>query len=154
MMLDHWHTEDNPCLLFGVPVTPEAWVGGLIEWDGRWFEALEAWESGSKWWITTDVNPDDEQKTCVPLDESAPIFPPPGFAGKTDAGLWAEIAGGDKLYAGECGRYSIFLQPDGAIWEMGQFGGIRITEYAALILALQNALVLQRRLAAGGPQTR
>ena len=120
--------------LCGKIVTPKSWLGGVTEvaWGGiptgRW--ALKAGDAGGKQYCR---------------DNWLPIFPPKGWAGKTDAELWAEVFGMALL--------AIFdgwtMNREGII-QIDQYGlsngGLHIDDAPAAILALQNAQVLAARL--------
>jgi len=160
----HWHTAENPCYLFGVPVTPENWEGGVVEWIGDgatgawdWVHRHEAHITGClhSYFIT------DEGRELAD-DLTRPIYPPPGFAGKSGAELWNAVFGGvddgGRPYPGVA--YLVSHLPG---QEPYQTPCVLITQYIIInlkhssftsdevpryILALQNALVLSACLEA------
>lgn len=148
----HWHTDDNPCTLCGVPVTPETWGGGIIQRapgdGGHWLLV-----NNPEYWLA-GIGRAYAQRFDTPL------YPPRGWAGKSEDELWGEM-GGDVFVWGL------------VIYDTWQFGGIRISldrrdgigisacaydppictcppymlpDANVVILALQNAQVLSRRL--------
>lgn len=142
----NWNDE-----LCGVKVTPESWAGGVVA-------AGPPWGDGSCWRIAV------ERENW--WGDHQPIFPPRGWASKTDTELWAALA---KTYCGIIGD-EWWINGDGWIVRVGPGWGVSIeagspyedemcgeteldiapcalTNPSALILALQNAQVLARRLA-------
>jgi hypothetical protein len=162
----HWHTEDNPCLLCGVPVTPESWyqwpvfgrpqhLGGVIVYpaSGKWFSAHPAMWGGEIIKEATAFRAFQQniyENYNIKWQDCLPIFPPAGFAGKSDAELCREIAGPESSLAmvvtvpvarwvgvTETGKVQVCAPHDGWYEER---------DPAALILALTNAQVLACRL--------
>lgn len=137
----HWHTAENPCLMFGEPVTPERWNGGITDgWSDRqgrsgWFEQRDYQDDGCRC------------GDCQGIRAGCPIFPPAGWAGKTDAELWTEIVGEGWL---EIGLWRLKLHADGSLWQgIRSSGGITLLEpeeARALLSDGANAQVLAARL--------
>ena len=80
------------------------------------------------------------------LSETRPIFPPTGFAGKTDAELWEAVFGEGDCHFG----WHYIIGPDAVIYgSAGTAGRYKVTDPAAVLLELQNAQVLAARLGGG-----
>lgn len=147
--------------LCGVRVTPESWSGGIVLWN----ESAQHLNKG-KWHILT---PDARTLTTCYLGMNwhsadlakwqTPVFPPRGFAGKTDAELWGAVFGeGCALHDCVWAEYSL-----GNMWawlglDVGcgrdtadscAFNLLGPSQYAEIILALHNAQVLAARLGGG-----
>lgn len=134
-------------LLCGVPVTPESWGKGVV-----------GFINGNSWVILDALGGEGPvgagRVFCYGGEwdyqwNFRPIFPPRGWAGKTNAELWREVFGpGNGCILGVAPS-NIEIHSDGRIrrcWH-GNYN-FEIPDPAALILALQNAQVLQRRLQA------
>lgn len=161
----NWNDE-----LCGVKVTPESWAGGVVHWAGD-DKIREGWAiAGSHVFPANTTHPHaflaigGWNYRC---DLLTPIFPPRGWAGKTDAELWAAVAtrNGRYLYSTSIpvdGEPPFYLRMDtypgaklellsNGIWrcypETGGFDDMDIAKIPDYILALQNAQVLARRLA-------
>lgn len=132
--------------LCGVKVTPESWAGGVIEHRRK---------GTPKWKICPP------QKIQTWHSES-PIFPPKNWAGKTDAELFHEL-GFSSVQEDGFGRGIDLCEPVircGKEVALGLTGNIHLLECEEyegdqlqagpqlddMILALQNAQVLARRL--------
>lgn len=122
--------------LCGVKVTPEAWYRPGIADNGIVADILGGWWGLSKVW----------GKWLQDNSNYRPIFPPRGWAGKTDAELWAAVVGSETftMYLGEAGRYSIFVRPDMTL--TGHEHPMKSTELPALALHINNVITLARRL--------
>lgn len=155
-------------LLCGVPVTPEAWwngygreqTNGLVEHTGnqRWYQIEQAirfnnpHDDGCYWSMHLMPLPGEhEGMPHVCREEfSRPIFPPTGFAGKTDAELWEAVYGdgSNPLHDGDFA--CVTLHSNSRFSIVGDCGDCvdraHPDELPALILALQNAQVLAARL--------
>lgn len=88
------------------------------------------------------------------LSETRPIFPPRGWAGRTDAELWYALGdlNPDEERMVVCGIGEIVTIDELAqirIDGPASYDGAPIDDPAALILALQNAQVLATRLGGG-----
>jgi hypothetical protein len=148
----NWH--DTLC---GAKITPEAWVGGIVtgtpgmSWlRNTWATVTQLGDRSIQNRLSTDI----ERHLCP--NWVRPIFPPRGWAGKTDAELWQAVFG-DGSYPPKYG-YGV-LQPHAANVVLCHFDGTQITQaqttpdgikardFADAILALQNAQVLAGRLA-------
>jgi hypothetical protein len=151
-----WSTPAAPCLLCGVEVTPQSWYyGGVVEsdrYDDDGETIIRRWQIAD-WAI---------QPLHVRESNLTPIFPPRGWAGKTDAELFTAVFGvalpciadGLGMYAPQkwgCDHWAVNVGQDGTIWcycrdscEIEEPEMIKRPEI--LILALRNALVLQHRL--------
>jgi hypothetical protein len=138
--------------LCGVKITPEAWDMGVIEFkDG-------AWAYGPAYADLQRLYVNGMHELMTKLRHAyTPIFPPKGWAGKTDAELWHAVFGAPPAKIGAIGFYPdrykraalLEIQCQPAYWS--QFHdpgsiGIDTDEAPALILELQNAQVLARRL--------
>lgn len=161
----NWNDE-----LCGVPVTPESWAGGIVENHPTCISTGVAlpghWEHVIRFARLPQPNLCLGQRGqgifYVGIGQCAPIFPPAGWAGKTDAELW------DALKEPWRGRWiglsCLSLQhPGGARHTVSplvvstwlQKCGYEETEplepheLPALILEAQNAQVLARRLQQG-----
>lgn len=140
-----WHTEAEPCLLAGVPVTSEAWQGGVVA-AGPPYGDLTTWRIAAhpaQWW-----------------GAHQPIFPPAGWAGLSDWEimqlLWPKGEWDKSFAKGE--RWELFINCKGEISlaagdvycgsdPYDPYVEERVIDAPALILALQNAQVLAQRLA-------
>lgn len=161
----HWHTDDNPCLLCGVPVTPEAWVGGVIESldrdckpDGQWW-TVEDYYGERQDYGEEFVTRHRWNERC---DQFRPIFPPKGWQNATDYELLCAMCPQFK------GNYEVEMF-SGEYWSVGIYGdgeplvkagsierGIeyhqcelaweKITDLPILSLALSNIAILSARL--------
>ena len=142
--------------LCGVKVTPEAWECGVWE------------EASSRQWHRYRPQYNGAGVTRADSDDyimhyGTPIFPPRGWAGKSDAELVDAVFGGTPaVIGGTDDSPPIGFYPDkhgvAALLEIqchpsywARFGdpgsiGIDTLGAPALILALQNALVLHERL--------
>lgn len=159
--------------LCGAKVTPESWVvapthnsKGIVEMVARhkyhtlgaviggWLRA-RAWEPSDKYeGGTFQTSLSHMTQVCC----TRPIFPPRGFAGKTDAELWEALT-----RRGPYARWSAVLSygydPTRGIVSICQDGQIQLLAHdcsvdhdcttldpTALILTLRNAMVLAKRL--------
>ena len=126
--------------LCGQVVTQESWAGGIVTRQRREWQLL----------CKNEIMPVTEPTFRAFLSAEHPIFPPKGFAGKTDAELWRAMVERDKTYILiKCSDEElIFVDDDGTISACIAEGDheIELRDPQALILALQNAAVLQARL--------
>lgn len=157
-------------VLCGVEVTPESWVGGVVSAEGHWLRnvavalAVQGVPTSSLLMTTSGPvsarYPTGWENHTAPFP--APIFPPLGWAGRTEADLWITIVGLDwesgwnlgqnvhhigylRGYNDATGR----LNGDPYLCNRPviKHGWTRdLVELPALILALQNAQVLAARL--------
>lgn len=169
----HWHTADKPCTLLGKEVTPESWIGGVARCGER-LTIIEA--LGSKHGLQFTADGDDLEPCDIPQPDQfaalignirmtqwpqtdfIPIYPPVGWAGKTEAELWEAITGRAFLMDLGAGVSLIWEPPYspnvsipnsetlGSLYHDPGHVGATAAELPALILALGNAHVLQRRL--------
>lgn len=142
--------------LCGKVITPGDWPGGIVEAikGGDWYAwndddalPLELKPEYRGWGndIMDCEYPQDYQP--VTADEAAayhayyrPVYPPRGWAGKSEAELWAAMVGeGVAVLSAGVWMHSA----DRIILDRRAYAG---DELPALILALGNAQVLQRRL--------
>ncbi len=134
--------------LCGEKITPESWVGGVVDSCLGWFRVREV--DGIK-------NPAFKRCYGEWEYECTPIFPPRGWAGKSDAELWDAIYRDGACHIEVSNPFYVCVHfvgctPRGLIsltaYDLQSCSHNMIgTETARLhILALQNALVLQRRL--------
>ena len=154
----NWNDE-----LCGVKVAPESWNGGVMEWAGddrfppEWVIAGHHYTAAAGGASYAYLSIDGE-KWNLRVDKLTPIFPPRGWAGKSDAELWREVVGeGPYLIEVDpphfVGVHCLHHTPPGLIsltsYAMQTCSHNMLGAYtvAALILALQNAQVLARRLA-------
>ena len=123
--------------LCGVKVTPESWAGGITSVQGEWL--VPEWVGEPDCCSHPGCG-----NAAMPCD---PIFPPRGWAGKSDAELLREL--------GESRNISPYMKTGDDVWVEANgtisaccsvYGWYRVADPAALILALQNAQVLARRL--------
>lgn len=169
----HWHTDESPCLLCGVPVTPEAWDGGVIEGPNRLGYGILQLVDHDPGFSGLPPGPalayyDSRDKMLRYFGGATerPIFPPRGWAGKTDAELMGEISGNpygcwvlrqdiDDDLRETTYRCNVYVRSDGEIttevwkkfWGDRDIYGLYVNP-KKLILALQNAMVLRERLEA------
>ena len=146
-------------MLCGVEVTPESWVGGVVDLgDGTWHIA-----TGVKTTYAgiTLSNPGILTADAVVSYASRPIFPPSGFGGKSDAELFRAVFGQDTtcMTADPDDRaYDIWTLEIDYRGQMALSAGIPdadgacvptydLDNPAALQQAIGNALVLHARLA-------
>lgn len=145
-----WDKPDAPCLLCGVPVTPEAWDGGVVDgWSDRY--------STQGWFISDAYRATCGCGDCQGIAAGTPVFPPRGWAGKTDAELWDVMCGDGPCHIEVDKPFYVCVhfvncKPRGLIsatcyentgCSHNMLGDHTVTQ---LIPALQNAQVLARRL--------
>lgn len=126
--------------LCGVRVTPEAWYRPAINDNGIVSDMLDGWWGLSKVW----------GKWLQDNGKYRPIFPPRGWAGKTDVELFADRADEDGRIWFSSIAYSFWIEADGLI-RFSPHSPIAtvLHDPAALRRALQNAEILARRLRSG-----
>jgi hypothetical protein len=123
-------------------ITPTGWIGGVVERKGVWIVVFGAGDVPRPCIGGLETG-DNIARTCTP------VFPPRGWIGMSDAGLWAAVFG--------VGRWHTLAS--GTDWEIAyRYGrGIKlcnpnpplgewIEPTSALQLAIANALVLHARL--------
>jgi len=159
--------------LCGIEVTPESWTHAMY---GQQFQFVGAWQGGA---ILEFVHPSApgaweavengiagycrlyNSGDSLPPEfynklrrNYRPIFPPRGWAGKTDAELWAAVFkdraaellgdwgkdGGPMVCVLRVGIIRVYAAEDQGAH------AVTVDDPAALILALQNAQVLAQRL--------
>lgn len=127
--------------LCGKEITPEEWVGGIIDADGQW-SVIE--QRGKHQPVFMDWRA--ELQDFDP-GYQRPIYPHRGWAGKTETELWDAVVnqGRKPLYYAEISAM-VHVKPDGELFMGNLYGSHRSEIAPALILALQNALVLSKRL--------
>lgn len=151
--------------LCGVKVTPEAWThdgsggwlgGGIIEFIcPAWGSQVGAWEAVEngiagycRLYNSGDHLPPDFYDKL--RRNYRPIFPPRGWAGKTDEELWAAVFGpsnpAPEVEPDFAGIDTLIVWFDGEWVDTADNGQRSAQEIPALILALQNAQVLADRL--------
>jgi hypothetical protein len=150
--------------LCGVEVTPESWVGGVYEQDGRWYllDSLDGQESFGYGFFTTDYYgsqvPMDEAERAKKITATRPIFPPRNFRGLSDAELWDAVVGRVEWKFPLIEDNTVSLASDLSLGIYGPHGVCdsaafdSATNIGGLLTALQNAQVLAQRLTppAGG----
>lgn len=145
-------------MLCGVEITPESWIGGVVEWFGD--GTTGAWDIVRSYILRKPgmlhsyfITP---QERDLAADLCTPVFPPRGFAGKSDAELCEAVFGSDyAVQVADGVRLHLFNQSrQDAAYGTYVFDG-RITvsstwrtadEMRAFIQAQNNALVLHARL--------
>jgi hypothetical protein len=150
----NWNDE-----LCGVKVTPEAWLGGIVEYKGRWYSPRSIDTDFDDWDLYYS---ETKRLRHVKIEQTTPIFPPAGWAGKSDAELWDAVFGislpciadGLGMYAPQkwgCDEWHVNVGEDGTVWcycrdstEIEEPEMLKRPDL--LILALTNAQVLARRL--------
>ena len=163
----NWNDE-----LLGVKITPENWVGGLIEFDGKWGDAADIVHDGEPTWDTYDFIQYPELRRRWQIENTLPIFPPRGWANRTDAELMNAVTGHPERGSSTSTFMPVILEDHGddangksrhCFWAAieqsgnvflhldGKGGQYVATVTPALTLALQNAQVLARRLKGDQP---
>ncbi len=156
--------------LCGKEVTPKAWKGGVVRHtgNGAWYRTEQAAEVDDHahmvWSLWLLPQPWEDQHGMPRTTRETlcfPIFPPHGWAGKTDAELAKEVF--ERPQYSPIPGLLVTLYKGGAIGvgfsldcnEIGEPTGIDVNydmeQVPALILALQNAQVLAARLKEGQP---
>lgn len=151
----NWNDE-----LCGEIVTPESWAGGIwsvapgmvMPVSRPGFAGIDQYEGG-RWFIATEQF-DIPSLACVAEHgHLLPIFPPRGWAGKTDAELYWQVFGGPHLpttmFNFEYGEFSNSYD-----FRMGMKRLCGAADLPAAILELQNAQVLATRLRENATDTR
>lgn len=104
----NWHTEEDPCLLFGIPVLPdESWDGGVYEQYDKWWPFSIFDDDGDedyygffkKQYFECQVDMDEKERLRK-ISETKPVYPPAGWAGKTEDEIWLEMVrfGGEEFF--------------------------------------------------------
>lgn len=147
--------------LCGVEVTPDAWIGGVIGHDVLGWGILRVDNQHDHHFTGLPEGPalyyhdarDNMRRYFGGVNEK-PIMPPRGFAGRTDAELWAAVFGPDDPHE----AMPCFCSPMVAFWRDGSWilidpatGQPATYELTADLLqpthlAIGNALVLHARL--------
>lgn len=155
----NWHDK-----IAGTEVLPEDWEGGIVEVDGRWFEVQDVGHADRLLSIGWGES--------VRWADCRPVFPKKAWAGKTDAELWREVFGAsgfavllryDWDWGGRQHYREVRVNQSGGIMEMApgdmgaEYGSLNTFSWldadnlARVILALQNAQVLAKRLQEAQP---
>lgn len=128
--------------LCGVEVTPESWIGGVVERpSGTWGIVVDIADCGAHG-LTFQF---DDIGALPGCESCKPIFPPRGWAGKTDAALCAAVFGRWPIQIGNVTLYPKGWPSDGW-WFSTNGDALPIHEATPLQQAIGNALTIRARL--------
>lgn len=139
-------------ILCGIEVTPERWVGGVVEGALHWFPG--AWRVMTGFTGGGVGNPiqTSRSESGVSKGWCRPIFPPPAWGGLSDDELWEAVTGFrlGHWHMGDHPAQVRFIRTDHP-WvsinpKTEEEGCCDCRYLPALILALQNAQVLAARM--------